>query len=730
MKRLFGLIGLTYLSVQIVVYYFYCTLTVVVVLAISLFLIIMGAVSLIVKHRRKVCKIKINKDLLIAGISAACACLAIVLFASCCYLPIINQYSNKEIKISGYICDEVELRESSRIYTIQTTSVNSKKENIKLRFIAYTDLDLEPFDCINSSLVVYSGCSNSLISKGVYFTAYSTDGYTIEKTGEKYASLYSLAVKVRTSIKSSLDLLLPEKYSSMCKAVLLGDKISLSYDIYGDFSKTGTSFLIVVSGLHLSVMISFALFLIKKITKNKTLRCISVCITVVAFMAVTGFNSSVVRSGVMTMIAYCATIFLRRSDSLNSMGFAALVLTLPNPYAVADVGLILSFSATMGIILWSGKIYLYIISKLEIKHSLLRAMVNLLSVSIAASIWIIPISTLYFEKVSPLVMFVSCMAEPIVSVLLVCALIAAVLYLMPFISCLAYPFALVCGLLSKALIFVVSTFALIPYASVNSGKPYFYVWIAVTVALVAVGYIIKSKSLYIRSAIAISFVTLTIGCAVYSVIGEYTCKLTVYNVKSGITASVESGSNILLFSCGGSRSQSESVIKDISKDFYSIDYMIIPNDNNNYSRLQSEFVNEFDVSNILVYDSDGSSAFFDEYDGNVRSTFGENVQFEIELSQGVTDKVLNIDGITYQLIQSEDTSMLFVPDGADISKLPQDFVNVDYVLLDSIPEDADLLNCKTLIYSESELEYNKNYNSLKEICDNILTTANGNIVIE
>jgi len=38
------------------------------------------------------------------------------------------------------------------------------------------------------------------------------------------------------------------------------------------------------------------------------------------------------------------------------LGFAMLVLTVPNPFAAGDTGLLLSFSATLGILLFSGRI--------------------------------------------------------------------------------------------------------------------------------------------------------------------------------------------------------------------------------------------------------------------------------------------------------------------------------------------------------------------------------------
>ncbi len=183
-------------------------------------------------------------------------------------------------------------------------------------------------------------------------------------------------------MKSSLQTLLPSDYSSMCSAVLLGDKMSLPQNIRNSFTQTGSSFLIVVSGMHMAVIASVGLFFIKKLTSNKLLHFITAFIFVLAFMAVTGFTPSVVRSGIMIIIYYSAAVFLRTSDAVNSLGIAALFLLLPNPYAVGDVGLVLSFSATLGIILWSGKMYDYIISKLEIKSKLLKALLRLVSASL------------------------------------------------------------------------------------------------------------------------------------------------------------------------------------------------------------------------------------------------------------------------------------------------------------------------------------------------------------
>ena len=50
------------------------------------------------------------------------------------------------------------------------------------------------------------------------------------------------------------------------------------------------------------------------------------------FMALVGFSPSVVRAGVTMLLFYAAKWMGEKEDSLTSLGFAALLLCLFNPY--------------------------------------------------------------------------------------------------------------------------------------------------------------------------------------------------------------------------------------------------------------------------------------------------------------------------------------------------------------------------------------------------------------
>ena len=720
MKRLLGLIGAIYLSVLVIVFYFQTPLLVLALTATSTISIGLGIFFKVIKKRKKICN-----TLITIGLTALCAIMSIILYTNYTYQPIVDKYSYKEINISGYLCEEVQKYERTCTYTILADNINGEDENVKIHLKSYTDLEIEEFERIEATVFARPIKMNYLLSKGIFLETFIEDGFTLNKTDEKEFSLYNVAIKARKAMKQSLDILLPDTYSSLCKAVLLGDKQALSKDVKGYFTQTGTSFLIVVSGMHLSILVSVLLILLKKITKNKSIICFAVFVIVFSFMAITGFTPSVVRSGVMITLTYCAMIFLRKSDGLNSLGFSGLVLTLFNPYTVADVGMLLSFSATLGILMWSKPISNYIVIKYGIANKFLKYSVEMIATSISASLWILPITIIVFGTVSPLVLIVGFITSPIISAILILALICSVIFLCPNISFMAYLFALVEGLICKLQIWIISVFASIPHCLVNAQTPYFYIWTAVTILLVIIGYLIKEKSFYIKSAIAFSFATLIIGWTIYMIISYNTTTINIYSTN-GMTVVVERGYNISLLSCGGLIEDKNEIVEDLSIKYTEIDNVIIPQKKYRYNGYLYSILCEFDVSNILVYDNISQSRY-EEYDGYERHMFTDNTSFTINLNNSTTNDIINIDGITYQYVKSNNATMLLVSTGADISTLPEKYRKADYLIIDNLPENHKLLDCKEVVFCGDEKYYCDNKNSLKEISGAVQTTINSNV---
>ena len=718
MKRPLGLIGITYLSVLSVVFYFYNSLIIIAVLCLSAITVIIALVLKLHSYNKAICN-----SLIAVGITSLCAVIAITLYTNIGYNPIVQKYSDIEIKINGYVCDEVQKHENSCTYTVLADEINGEKANVKINFISYRYLDISDFDRITSTVTPQASDTSYLLSKGIYFSAYE-DSFEILSTGEKQFSLYGYAVNARKALNNSLDSLMSESPSSLCKAILLGEKQALHYDVKDSFSKTGTSFLIVVSGMHLAIAVGLILFLIKKITNNQIIHCIAVMLIVTAYSAVTGFTPSIVRSGIMIGLTYLAPVFFSQSDSLNSLGIAAILLTVFNPYSVGDIGMLLSFSATLGIILWAKRIYVYIITKFKLKQRILKNSAKAIAVSISASLWVIPITIIAFGTISPLTVFIAFICEPLVSLILDFALIASVLYICPIISFLAYPFGLAAGIVGKIVIHIMKFFAAVPFCTVQADKIYFYVWLAVSVALVVIGYLIKARMFYIRTSVALSAVTLVLGWALYSIVDYNSITLDIY-YSQGITAAVRNGSNVTILSCGGTNKYQYAVTQSLTTDLNSVDNIIIPSGKNKYSKYLPLLLDEFDVSNVLVYDKDSENQeMFEDYDGFKRSVFGDNVSFSLRLNSNTNDTIYAFDGATVQYIVTSNSSILFLPSGANVSKLPENILSVDYILTDGVPENSDLLDCQSIIFAGKKEDFEKSEYELSLISDDIITAFN------
>lgn len=702
MKRLFGLIGLTYLFVLAVV--FYCqsiALVWTIIVASIVATVAMLFLKLIKKHA------KLFNCVIAVSLSAFCAVVSLILYWNINYCPVIDEYSNKELSICGYICEEVQKTESNFSCVLLADEINGEKASVKIHLSSYSDLGLEDFDRVEAIITPEKCTDNYKLSKKIFLSAYD-ESFEIAKTGEKQFSLYRYAVQARKALKASLDSLLADSSSSLCKAILLGDKAALPADVKESFSKTGTSFMIVVSGMHLAIVTGFILFLFRKTVKNKVLLCIIALLAIIVYSAVTGFSSSVIRSAIMVAMTYIGAVFFRQAESVNSLGIAALALTLFNPFSVGDVGMLLSFSATLGIVLWSRPLAEYTIRRFKVKRKFFKRIIESACVSLSASLWIMPITILAFGTISPLTVIISVICEPLISALLVCSLAASVLYVCPLISFFAYPFALASGVISKLTIEILTFFADFPFCSVKADKPYFYIWLILTVILVVVGYIIKAKKFYIESASAFSFAALMLGWAIFAIIESNTAVLYLYNVKNGVTAAVSNGYNTTIISCGGAVGRKSRVVNEICDDFMSIDNVIIPNQKNAYSKYLPTILNEFDVSNVLVYDKDSKTQkLLEEYDGQKRNTFGDNVSFTVNINSNITDTIYTFDGAVVQYVKFDGTSLLFATSNTDIANLPESLRTADYILLSDLPKNCDLLKCDTLIFSGDEEKFVK-----------------------
>ena len=736
MKRLFGLIGILYLTTLTAVFYFKSKVLIILVLISAAALVALGIYKRVKRDRYSF------KTFVTAGATVALAVLSIFLYQNYYIAPIINNYSDKEISVEGYVCEEIKYKDTSVEYLIQTTAIDSKTVFTKIKYTGYNETEIKEFDFVKLNVKAYAENNDRSIAHRVLLRAYEKSPENITPTGDSKPSLYKFAISARKEIGRSFGKLMPKQSAELSRAIMLGDKDALDDDVLDNFRKTGTSFLIVVSGLHLSVALAFVTKIISRFTKRRIPLCVASIIVIIGFAALTGFNYSVIRAATAVIIYQIGRILLRNSDPLNSLGFAALAITIINPCAVGDLGLLMSFSATMGIILWADKINGFFIQKTnagKIKKKIIKKPLyfffNLISVSIAAAIWILPISIIAFGKISPIVVIVALFTEPLASGVLILSLFCAVFYAfhgMPGLSIvfdfIAQIIAYADNLLCRLLIFINGTFAKLPFVSVKADSAAVYIWLAVTATMVIIGYLIKAKRTYVISAINISFALMFILTAVSFLTADKSSRLTVYQSGKGVCIELKKGYNISLLSAGGNNKVYKTICEDATDSNDVIDNIIIPK-SNNYDSLLPDLATDYKINNLIT---NTMSAEDIEQISSVTPYVVKDESIQtVKLNTEDSVKIISTDDVLYQYIHCGENNVLFVPSGGNIQNLPEEYRCADYVILDGIPRNCELIDSDDLIFTGSVNEYyNEKLDELRSQNINVTVLKNKTYTIK
>ncbi len=299
-----------------------------------------------------------------------------------------------------------------------------------------------------------------------------------ELLGEARAAWRFFPAKLGERLRENLRTAADPETAAFLTAILTGERSALKEDtfFYAMMREAGVLHCIAVSGMHLSFLVSFLAVLLGR-GKRSSLICIPV---ILLFMAVTGFTPSVVRAGVMQLVICFSVLLDREYDSPTALAAALLVLTAANPFAGRNVGLLLSFAATLGILLFCGELdaglfHLPPRQERRFPGSLLRYARNSLSVSLSAQVLTLPISALAFGQI-PLL-------APLTNLLILWAVTLgfglglAVSILGFFWPWGAGALALPAGLLVKVIAFVVKGIGRLPFASLYPSNRMIALWL-------------------------------------------------------------------------------------------------------------------------------------------------------------------------------------------------------------------------------------------------------------
>lgn len=271
---------------------------------------------------------------------------------------------------------------------------------------------------------------------------------------------FNLIYYIQDEIYKSFARLFPKDEMGLIIGMMIGETKDISEDVLENFKTTGITHLIAVSGSNVVYVVVLIQFLFKKFFGKRATYFISIFFLIL-FMLISGASASVCRATLMIILSICADIFFLKSDTFSNILTSAFVLILLNPLVIYDVGFILSFGGTLGIVLLS-KDFTRLFKRLGKLN-------ETLSVTCSAQLILAPIMMYYFNTFSILSIVTNIIVVPISGSITILGFVVFI------ISKISFPIAKLIAnslyVLATFTIWVADMFSKIPFSLIRTITP-------------------------------------------------------------------------------------------------------------------------------------------------------------------------------------------------------------------------------------------------------------------
>lgn len=425
MKRVFAFIGftaaITHIVLNIIPFnYSYLIISIAAVLF---------AASMLIKSTRQARVLPV-----VLG-SVIFACLTFMLVSVSAVEP-AKSLAGSTANVRFQITDmpEYNVNNDSYAYVIKTSEINKNgaPQNISVKLITDEKFSADYYDYIDAELDFYSTADNAFDSygqygDGIYIRAKLGEIKNINESSSKPINYYLLMLReyifnlMNTSFKGDT--------AGLSIALLTGDKTYLSFDAENNFRCCGLSHFLAVSGFHISFICMGVYFLLKMMRFPKVINTAVSFSVMFVYCGVADFSMSSVRAAIMLFVMLFSQLFSTKADSLNSLGIAVFILCL-NPFAITDVGAVLTVSAMLGIFV----IYQPIVKELRKKNKLLYKSDSATLLSVCILISVLPAMYVFFESISVGSVYLNVIIEPLIVVLIAFDALFCLLSAVPVLS--------------------------------------------------------------------------------------------------------------------------------------------------------------------------------------------------------------------------------------------------------------------------------------------------------
>jgi competence protein ComEC len=216
---------------------------------------------------------------------------------------------------------------------------------------------------------------------------------------------------------------------AVVNALLLGQRQYITSELQQSYAGAGAIHILAVSGLHIGIILLILTAVFKPLhyfKHGKLAASMLIIIILWMYAILAGLSASVVRAVAMFTAIVIAMQVNRPSGVYKNLVISMFFLLLFNPYYLFEVGFQLSYLAVFSIVWIQPKLY----NLWNLKFWIFDKLWQLLTVSMAAQIGVLPISLYYFHQFPGLFFVSNLVIIPFLGIILTAGIIIMALAVM------------------------------------------------------------------------------------------------------------------------------------------------------------------------------------------------------------------------------------------------------------------------------------------------------------
>lgn len=223
----------------------------------------------------------------------------------------------------------------------------------------------------------------------------------------KKSNSHTLGLKLRndfyTYVHKVFESNMSKRAADFCISVVLAENIIDDNSI----RDLGLSHILAVSGLHIDLLFTFILFILRKLRINYKYSYGLALVLALVYGYLIAFPFSVIRVIGVNIIGYLAFLYKKPFDKIKATLITAVLILLINPFAILNTGFVLSFVASFSILL------IYPRFERKFGKSYFR---KIFIFTLAIQLGILPFLVYYFEMINLLTILANFLVLPIFNI--------------------------------------------------------------------------------------------------------------------------------------------------------------------------------------------------------------------------------------------------------------------------------------------------------------------------